>query len=108
MQIKHLLEAIDQTSLLAQDTYSLLSKDIDRFIRANAERIFDSVGEGDYLKKMNIIDKHKQEIYDQHLEWKEEDKLVSRLSDKEQTLSGQVQSKLYDSCLLYTSDAADE
>jgi len=97
MQIKHLLEAIDQTSLLAQDTYSLLSKDIDRFIRANAERIFNSVGEDDYLKKMDVIDKQKQEVRDQSLDWKEEDKLLSRLSDKEQTLSGQVQSKLYDS-----------
>lgn len=97
MQIKHLLEAIDQTSLLTQDTYNLLSKDIDRFINANANRIFASVGEGDYLKKMDAIDKQKQEVRDQHLDWKEEDKLLSRLSDKEQTLSGQVQSKLYDS-----------
>lgn len=68
MQIKHLLEAIDQTSLLTQDTYNLLSKDIDRFINANANRIFDSVGEGDYLKKMDVIDKQKQEVRDQHLE----------------------------------------
>jgi hypothetical protein len=60
MQIKHLLEAIDQTSLLTQDTYNLLSKDIDRFINANANRIFDSVGEGDYLKKMDVIDKQKR------------------------------------------------
>ena len=78
MQIKHLLEAIDQTSLLTQDTYNLLSKDIDRFINANANRIFDSVGEGDYLKKMDVIDKQKQEVRDQHLDWKEEDKLLSR------------------------------
>ena len=97
MQIKHLLEAIDQTSMLTQDTYNLLSKDIDRFINANANRIFDSVGEGDYLKKMKVIDNQKQEVRDQHLEWKEEDKLLSRLSDKEQTLSGQVQSKLHSS-----------
>jgi len=97
MQIKHLLEAIDQTSFLTQDTYSLLSKDIDRFINANANRIFASVGEGSYLKKMNAIDKQKQEVRDQNLDWKEEDKLLSRLSDKEQTLSGQVQSKLHDS-----------
>ena len=97
MRITELIEAIDQTAGLTQATYDLLTREIDQFIRWNAESIFDSVGEGDYLKKMSSLEKRIEEIRERGLDWREEDKLVSSLQYKSQDISGNVQSKLYNS-----------
>jgi hypothetical protein len=97
MRINELIEAIDQTGQLTQNAYNLLIKEIDQFIDWNAESIFDSVGEGDYLKKMDALDDRIEKIREKNLDWQEEDRQVTKLSNMRQDLSGEVQSKLYKS-----------
>lgn len=97
MRINELIEAIDQTGQLTRQTYDLLIKEIDQFIDWNAESIFGSVGEADYLKKMEALEDRIQQIREKNLDWQDEDRQVSKLSNKLQDLSGEVQSKLYKS-----------
>lgn len=95
MRINELIEAIDQTGQLTRQAYDLLIKEIDQFIDWNAESIFDSVGEGDYPKKMEELEDRIAKIREKNLDWQDEDRQVSKLSNKQQDLTGEVQNKLY-------------
>ena len=97
MRINELVEAIGPSGQLTRSTYDLLVKEIDQFIDWNTESILDSVGYGDYNRKMDALDDRIQAIQDKNLDWQDEDRQTSSLRTKQQDLTGEVQSKLYNS-----------
>jgi len=97
MRITELVEAINQTSVLTDTAYTLLRKEIDKFVKENRNRIYHAIGVENIIARMESNDKKIADIREQQLPWQEEEKLVEPLQNQTMDLWGDVERDSYTS-----------